>query len=90
MKETGIVRKLDSLGRIVLPAELRKKLNLEDRCPIEIFVQQDKIILQKYAPSDIFTGEFEDLVEYKGLKVSKSTICELARIADMEISKTNK
>ncbi len=86
MKETGIVRKLDSLGRVVLPVELRNKLNLVEHSPIEIFVDQDRIVLQKYLPSDIFTGEFEELIEYKGLKVSKNSIRELVRIAGMELN----
>ncbi len=84
MKSTGIVRKLDELGRITLPIELRRNLNVEMKDPLEIFVDDDKIILTKYAPSDIFTGEMDDLVEYKGKKVSRSTIKELARIAGMK------
>lgn len=84
MKSTGIVRKLDELGRITLPIELRRNLNVEMKDPLEIFVDDDKIILTKYAPSDIFTGEMEDLVEYKGKKVSRSTIKELARIAGLK------
>lgn len=84
MKSTGIVRKLDELGRITLPIELRRNLNVEMKDPLEIFVDDDKIILTKYAPSDIFTGEMDDLVEYKGKKVSRATIKELARIAGMK------
>lgn len=84
MKSTGIVRKLDELGRITLPIELRRNLNVDTKDPLEIFVDDDKIILTKYTPSDIFTGEMDDLVEYKGKKVSKTTIKELARIAGMK------
>ncbi|MBQ2239044.1 MAG: AbrB/MazE/SpoVT family DNA-binding domain-containing protein [Lachnospiraceae bacterium] len=84
MKSTGIVRKLDELGRITLPIELRRTLDVADRDPIEIFVDEGTIILKKYAPADIFTGEMDDLIEYKGKKVSKDTIRELARIAGME------
>ena len=83
MKSTGIVRKLDELGRITLPIELRRNLNVNERDPLEIFVDDDKIILKKYDPSDIFTGEMEDLVEYRGKKVSKKSILELARIAGL-------
>ena len=86
MKSTGIVRKLDELGRITLPIELRRNLNVNERDPLEIFVDDDKIILKKYDPSDIFTGEMEDLVEYKGKKVSKKSILELARIAGLNIT----
>jgi len=86
MKSTGIVRKLDELGRITLPIELRRNLDVNERDPLEIFVDDDQIILKKYNPSDIFTGEMNDLVEYKGKKVSKNSIKELARLAGFEIS----
>ena len=66
MKSTGIVRKLDELGRITLPIELRRNLDVNERDPLEIFVDDDQIILKKYNPSDIFTGEMENLIEYKG------------------------
>ena len=81
MKSTGIVRKLDELGRITIPIELRRNLNVNDRDPLEIFVEDDKIILKKYEPSDIFTGYMDDLVEYNGKRVSKESIKELAKIA---------
>ncbi|MCL2752744.1 MAG: AbrB/MazE/SpoVT family DNA-binding domain-containing protein [Defluviitaleaceae bacterium] len=80
MKSTGIVRKVDELGRVVLPIELRKTLHIEVRDPLEIFVDGDRVILKKYEPSDIFTGEMEDLVEYKGKKISKKTIKELQKL----------
>ncbi|MCL2236546.1 MAG: AbrB/MazE/SpoVT family DNA-binding domain-containing protein [Defluviitaleaceae bacterium] len=80
MKSTGIVRKVDELGRVVLPIELRKTLHIDVRDPMEIFVDDDKIVLKKYQPADIFTGEMEDLVEYKGKKVSVKTIKELAKL----------
>lgn len=83
MKDTGVVRRLDELGRITLPMELRKILHLEERDSLQIFVEDDRIILQKYTPADIFTGETEDLIEYQGKKVSKKTIAELARLADL-------
>ena len=50
MKSTGVVRKVDELGRIVLPIELRKILDIKQHDPIEIFMDNDKIILQKYQP----------------------------------------
>nr|WP_294490603.1 AbrB/MazE/SpoVT family DNA-binding domain-containing protein [uncultured Anaerosporobacter sp.] len=81
MKSTGIVRKLDELGRITLPIELRRTLGVEERDPLEIFVEEDRIILQKYEPTDIFTGEKNELFDYCGKKVSKETIIELAKIA---------
>ena len=80
MKSTGIVRKVDELGRIVLPIELRKVLHISVRDAMEIFVDDDKVILKKYEPADIFTGEMEDLVEYKGKKVSAKSIKEMAKL----------
>ncbi len=85
MKSTGIVRKVDQLGRMVLPSELRASFNIKDGDSLEIFTSNDMIVLKKYMPSDIFTGEMEDLVEYKGKRVSKNSIRELARLAGFQL-----
>lgn len=85
MKETGIVRKLDELGRITLPIELRRTLHISERDSIEISTEDDKIILEKYEPVDIFTGEKEDLIEYCGKKVSKKSILEMVKIAGISM-----
>ena len=74
MKTTGIVRKVDELGRIVLPIELRRTLGIEVRDPIEIYVDEDKILLKKYAPACIICGESDDLIEYKGQKICRKCI----------------
>lgn len=81
MKSTGIVRKLDELGRITLPIELRRSLGILDRDSLEIIVENDTIILKKHSSEDIFTGETEDLIEYHGKLVSKKSIREMAQIA---------
>lgn len=81
MKGTGIVRRLDELGRITLPIELRRTLDVGERDPLEIFVDEGRIILQKYEPADIFTGSKENLVSYHDKKISKDTIMELAKLA---------
>lgn len=86
MKSTGIVRKVDELGRVVLPMELRKTLNILERDALEIFIDDDKIILKKYEPADIFTGVMEDLIEFKGRKVSKSSIIEMCKLAGFKIT----
>ncbi len=83
MKATGIVRNLDNLGRVTLPIELRRNLNLDIKDAVEIFVEDDKIILKKYEPSDLFTGDKNDLIEYEGKMVSKDTIKKLAKIAGL-------
>ena len=87
MKSTGIVRKVDELGRIVLPIELRRSLNIDIKDSLEIFVDEDKIILKKYEPADIFTGAMEDLIDYKGKKVSVASIKEMALLAGLKVSK---
>ena len=83
MKSTGIVRRLDELGRITLPIELRRTLGVTERDPLEIYVDEDKIILQKYEPSDIFNGNKENLIDYCGKKVSKDSIREMAKLAGL-------
>mgnify|MGYP000654960200 FL=1 len=86
MKSTGIVRKVDELGRIVLPIELRRSLNIDVKDSLEIFVDEDKIVLKKYEPADIFTGEMENLIDYRGKKVSVSSIKEMAALAGLKLS----
>lgn len=86
MKDTGVIRKVDELGRFTLPMELRRKLNIEVGDPLEVFVDEDSIILKKYVASDIFTGATEDLIEFHGKKVSRQTIIELAKSAGLQIS----
>lgn len=81
MKSTGIVRKLDELGRITLPIELRRTLGVGERDALEIFVEEDRIILTKYEPTDIFTGDKENLYDFCGKKVSKDSIIQLAKLA---------
>ena len=77
MKATGIVRKVDELGRIVLPIELRRTLGIEIRDPLEIYVDGESIILKKYTPACILCGEAGDLVEYKGKKVCRKCLIGL-------------
>lgn len=81
MKNIGIVRNLDNLGRIVIPKEMRKVLGIEEKDPIEILIQDETIVLKKYEPADIFTGEKEDLIDYHGKMISKKSIKEMAQIA---------
>ena len=69
MKATGIVRKVDELGRIVLPIELRRTLNIRHEDPIEIFVDGDYIMLKKYEPACIFCGNAKDVITIRGKNV---------------------
>ncbi len=80
MKSTGIVRKLDELGRITLPIELRRTLGIEERGSIEISVEGESIILNKYETRCIFCGRTEKdsgLVEYEGKMVCSHCIDNL-------------
>ena len=86
MKTTGVIRKLDELGRITLPIELRRSLDLDVKDALEITVEDDCIILKKAENADIFTGGTEDLIEYEGKKVSKASILALAKLAGLKIT----
>ncbi|MFD1773185.1 AbrB/MazE/SpoVT family DNA-binding domain-containing protein [Paenibacillus rhizophilus] len=77
MKATGIVRKVDELGRIVIPIELRRTMGIDIKDPLEIFVDGEKIILRKYEPTCIFSGSSENLINFKGKMVSKDILDEL-------------
>lgn len=69
MKSTGIVRKIDALGRIVLPIELRKHMEIATGDDIEIFVEGNTIVLEKYCPTCIFCGSKESLIDFCGKNV---------------------
>jgi transcriptional pleiotropic regulator of transition state genes len=69
MKSTGIVRQVDELGRIVLPIEIRKVLDINVKDPIEIFTDDDKIILRKYSPSCVFCGNADDVVYFQSKRI---------------------
>ena len=77
MRSTGVVRKLDQLGRIVLPKGLRKKLNIERQDGLEIYIDRDRIILRKYAPACIFCGQRENVIIFKDKKICKECIDNL-------------
>ena len=72
MKSTGIVRKVDELGRIVLPIELRRTLGIDIKDSLEIYVEDSKVILKKYEPTCIFCGESNDVVTYADKNICKS------------------
>ena len=74
MKSTGVVRKVDELGRIVLPIEIRKVLDIKQKDAIEIFTDEDKIILQKYQPACIFCDNVDDVVYFNGKRVCAECI----------------
>lgn len=77
MKSTGIVRRVDELGRIVLPIELRRTLDITERDSLEIYVDGSSIILKKYQPACIFCDDAKDVVSYKRKNICAKCLKEL-------------
>ncbi len=69
MKSSGMVRKVDELGRIVIPIEIRQTLDIKVKTPLEIFVDEDMIVLRKYQPACIFCGGTNDIVYFNERKI---------------------
>ena len=80
MKATGIVRKVDEVGRIVLPIELRSVLGIDNRDSVEIFTEDDRIILKKYEPSCIFCGETKNVYVFKNKQICTKCLKELSAL----------
>ena len=79
MKSTGVVRKLDDLGRIVIPIELRRTMDIGLRDTLETFVEDDKIILKKYHPACVFCNDARDVVPYKDKLICQRCLDELKK-----------
>lgn len=77
MKSTGIVRKVDELGRLVLPIELRRVLGIEVKDSIEIYTEDNMIILKKYQPSCIFCGQARNVTQVKGKMLCQGCMTEI-------------
>ncbi|NQX67531.1 AbrB/MazE/SpoVT family DNA-binding domain-containing protein [Paenibacillus alba] len=77
MKSTGIVRKVDELGRIVLPIELRRTLHIDIGDAIEVYVDPERITLKKYMPACVFCGNFENMTYFKGKLVCGTCVDEI-------------
>ncbi len=82
MKATGIIRKVDEVGRIVLPSELRAVLDIDNRDSVEIFTEDNKIILKKYEPACIFCGETDNVTLFKNKQICACCLKELAKAAE--------
>lgn len=80
MKSTGVVRRVDELGRIVLPIEIRKNLDIENRDAVEIFIENDKIILKKYEPACLFCGNADGITTFEGKLICRNCIDKLKDI----------
>ena len=81
MKSTGIVRQMDSLGRIVLPIELRRTLDIAQKDSLEIYVDETSIVLKKYEPSCVFCDNVRGLVPFNDKKICPEC---LAKIKDIK------
>ena len=79
MKATGVTRKIDELGRVVLPIALRRTMNIEEKDALEFFVDGERIILKKHEPACIFCGNAEDVVNYKGKNICRKCVGELRK-----------
>ncbi|SHH23396.1 AbrB/MazE/SpoVT family DNA-binding domain-containing protein [Clostridium grantii] len=77
MKSTGIVRRVDELGRIVIPIELRRTLDIDIKDPLGIYVEGEQIILMKYNPSCIFCGDASNIINFKGKNICKNCLAEI-------------
>ena len=82
MKSTGVVRKLDNLGRIVIPIELRKTMGIEIKDTLEIFTEGDEIILKKYQPGCIFCNDARNVKLFKGKMVCEKCLAEMKKDAE--------
>lgn len=79
MKSTGIVRKVDELGRVVLPIELRRNLNIAEKDALEIYVDGNSVVLKKYEPDCIFCGNAKDVINFKGKNICKDCLKEMKK-----------
>jgi len=80
MKSTGIVRKVDDLGRIVIPIEMRRTLDIAEKDALEIYVEGSSVILKKYKPSCIFCDSSKDISVFKGKNVCPKCLKELKNL----------
>lgn len=78
-KATGVVRKIDILGRVVIPKELRTTMGMNDNDPVEFFVADNQVILKKYEPGCIFCGDMDSVHRHKGHNVCTRCMSEMSR-----------
>jgi transcriptional pleiotropic regulator of transition state genes len=77
MKSTGVVRRVDELGRVVIPIELRRTMEIAEKDALEIYVDGECIILKKYQPACIFCGNAKDVVNIKGKNICSDCLAEI-------------
>jgi len=89
MKSTGIVREIDKVGRIVIPKEIRSNLQINDNDPMEIFIDNDCIVIRKYEPSCIFCKSVKEVITYHDRKICRECL-EMLKNVDMPINSFDK
>lgn len=77
LKATGVVRKVDGLGRIVIPMEIRQAYDIKEKDSLEIFIDGGKIVLRKYEPACIFCNNAENVTDYHGKLICKTCLKEI-------------
>ncbi len=77
MKSTGIVRKVDELGRIVIPIGIREAMEIKPGDPLEIFTDAEKVIFQKYQPSCIFCNNADDIIYFNGKRICATCLTKI-------------
>ncbi|MBQ6720445.1 MAG: AbrB/MazE/SpoVT family DNA-binding domain-containing protein [Oscillospiraceae bacterium] len=80
MKSTGIIRKVDDLGRIVLPIEMRRTLDIAERDELEIYMENDRVVLRKYEPACIFCASAKRLVTFHERNICRDCVKKLAEL----------
>ncbi len=80
MKATGIIRKIDELGRFVIPMEMRNKLDISSNDPLEIYVEGTSIVLKKYQPDCVFCGSSKNIVSYKEKNVCEKCLNDMKNL----------
>lgn len=80
MKSSGIIRSVDELGRIVLPKSMRQHLEINERDQLEIFVEGNRIVLQKYEPGCVFCEKTDGVVIFNGKRVCAACIASLKQM----------
>lgn len=82
MKATGIIRRVDELGRVVIPIEIRNQFNIVEKDPIEIYVDGSSIVLKKFEPNCIFCGSTKNLIEFKDKLICEKCSKNIANLSN--------
>lgn len=82
MKATGVVRTVDCVGRFVIPKEIRRTMNINEDDALEVFVDNDNIILRKYTPSCIFCNSLDEIIEFNGQKICRDCAKKIAEATE--------